>query len=86
MSEQNESIVIYAGTSIDAGFVKSLLEDASIGAFLKDEIMGTLAPWLVAPGGVGAVKVVVARRDLDRAKPIVQKFVDERSSAGEGIH
>jgi len=44
MSEQNALIVVYAGTSVDAGFVKSLLEDAGIAAFLKDEIMGTLAP------------------------------------------
>jgi hypothetical protein len=80
MSEDNELIVVYAGTSIDAGFVKSLLEDAGIITFLKDEIMGSLAPWYVAPGGAGAVKVVIAKRDLDRAKSIVERFLDERFS------
>jgi hypothetical protein len=80
MSEDNELIVVYAGTSIDAGFVKGLLEDAGIITFLKDEIMGSLAPWYVAPGGAGAVKVVIAKRDLDRAKSIVEAFLDERFS------
>lgn len=80
MSEEKELIVVYAGTTIDAGFVKSLLEADEIRAFLKDEIMGTLAPWYVAPRGVGAVKVVIAKRDLDKAKAIVQKYLDARRS------
>jgi len=79
MSEEKELIVVYAGTVIDAGFLKGLLEDAGITVFLKDEIMGTIAPWYVAAGGAGAVKVVIAERDLDRAKSIVQKFLDEKS-------
>ena len=80
MSEQRELVIVYAGTEIDAHFVKGLLEDAGITTFLKDEIMGTMAPWYVAPGGSGAVKVVIAKRDLDRAKPVVQEFLVERSN------
>ncbi|MCK4261745.1 DUF2007 domain-containing protein [bacterium] len=80
MSEENDLIVVYAGTSLDANFVKSLLENHGITAFLKDEIMGDLAPWYVAPGGAGAVKIVIAKRELNKAKPIVQNFLDERSS------
>ena len=46
-----------------------------ITTFLKDEVMGTVAPWYVGPGGAGAVKVLVSKKDVDRAKPIVQKFL-----------
>ncbi len=77
MSEEDELIVVYAGTPIDAGFLKGLLEDAGIATFLKDEMMGSIAPWYVAPGGAGAVKVVIPKRDLDRAEPIVQEFLDK---------
>jgi len=80
MSEENDLIVVYAGTSVDASFVKSLLEGNGIITFLEDKMMGTLAPWIVAPGGAGAAKVVVAKKDLDKAKFIVQKFLDERAS------
>jgi hypothetical protein len=82
MPEDNELIVVYAGSSIDAGFIKGLLEDVGIITFLKDEIMGSLAPWYVAPGGTGAVKVVIAKRDLDRAKPIIEKFLSDGSCLG----
>ena len=45
MAEEKELIVVYAGTQMDAGYLKSLLEDAGITAFLKDEMMGSMAPW-----------------------------------------
>ena len=80
MSEENELIVVYAGTTGEADFLKSLLEGAGITAFLKDEILGTMAPWYAAPGGAGAVKVVIPKRDLDIAKPILQEFLDKGSS------
>lgn len=79
MSEENELVVVYTGNPMDTAFLKSLLEADGITTFLKDEIMGTVAPFYVAPGGAGAVKVIIAKRDLDRAKPIVQKF-DKKSS------
>ncbi len=75
MAEENELIVVYAGNSIAAGFLKNLLETEGIKAFLKDEIMGTIAAPYVSPGGVGAVKVVIAKRDIDKAKPIIARFV-----------
>ncbi len=80
MSEENELIVVYAGTTGEADFLNSLLEGAGITAFLKDEILGTMAPWYAAPGGAGAVKVVIPKRDLDIAKPILQEFLDKGSS------
>lgn len=79
MSEENELIIVYSGNSIVTGFLKSILEAEGIKAFLKDEIMGTTAPAYAAPGGVGAVKIVIARRDIDKAKPIIERFVEEET-------
>ena len=36
--------------------------------------MGTIAPWQVSPGGVGAVKVIINNIDYERAKLIVEDF------------
>jgi hypothetical protein len=77
LSGETELVVVYAGTPTDAGFLKGLLEDAGITTFLKDEMMGSIAPWYVAPGGAGAVKVVILKRDLHKAEPIVQEFLDK---------
>jgi len=69
-----EPILIFAGTAWEAGIVKSLLENAEVEAFLKDEIMGTLNPWWTAPGGAGSVKVFVSELDFEKAKLIVKDF------------
>lgn len=42
--------------------------------------MGAIASFKVASEGAGGVEVVIAKRDSDRAKHIVQKFFDERFS------
>ena len=44
MLDENELVIVYAGNSIDAGFVRSLLESEGIEVFLRNEAMGTLAP------------------------------------------
>jgi Putative prokaryotic signal transducing protein len=78
MSTNNEdhSVEIYAGDMIGAGMVKSLLENAEIKAYLKDEIIGTLTSWIAAPGGAGAIKVLISSADYDRAKRIVDQYYD----------
>ncbi len=69
-----EPVEIFAGTTWQAGIVKSLLENAGIVAFLKDAIMGTLNPWWTAPSGAGSIKVFVSNLDYDKAKSIVDEF------------
>lgn len=65
---------IYAGNILEAGMVKSLLENAGIHVFLKDEIMGTFMPWWTSPGGAGAVKVMVPTPDQESVKLIVADY------------
>ena len=67
-------VEIYAGNILEAGIIQSMLESADINAFLKDEIMGTLIPWWAAPGGAGAVKVIISNDDLEKAKLIVAEY------------
>jgi hypothetical protein len=74
-------VEVFAGTAVQATLVKSLLENAEIAAYLKDEFSGTLYPWHTTPGGVGAVKVFVSSADHEKAKLVVDEF--ERNSANE---
>ena len=67
-------IEVYWGTSMDSGYVKSILEINGIKAFLKDEAMGTIAPWYVTPAGVGAVKVIVLERQVEKAIQIMRSY------------
>ena len=76
----SKQIEVFAGNIIEAGMVCSLLESAGIHAYLKDEIMGTMNPWFVSAGGVGAVKVLVSALDFETAKLLVE---DYRSNIAE---
>ena len=67
-------VEVFAGTAVQANLIKSLLENAEIEAFLKDEFTGVIAPWHSTPGGVGAVKVFVSSVDQEKAKIVVDEF------------
>ncbi|MGQ1788188.1 MULTISPECIES: putative signal transducing protein [unclassified Saccharicrinis] len=79
-SKTNELIEIFAGSSIEAGIVKSLLHDAEIEAFLKDEFMGTIAPWHTSPGGVASVKVVISSLDFESAKIVMEEYLKNQNT------
>jgi hypothetical protein len=82
MSIKNEirSMQVFAGTATEAAIVKSLLENAEIQAFLKDDIMGTWRPWFTASGGAGAVKVIVSSVDAEKAKQVVDDYEKNRDT------
>ena len=69
-----EPTEVIAGTAVQAISVKSLLENAEIKAYLKDEFTGVLYPWHTSPGGVGALKVFVSSEDLQSAKMVVEDY------------
>ena len=47
-----------------------------IESFLFDEFNGTLTPYTASAGGVGAVKVLVAKSDVDQARTIVENLAE----------
>jgi hypothetical protein len=70
--------VVYSGNIVQADILKSVMEGEGIDAFLEDEFIGMIAPY-VSPGGAGAVKVLVPKNQLDRARAIVKDFTKVRS-------
>lgn len=68
------AVEIFAGTAFEAGFVKTMLEDAGIEVYFKDEHIGRLNPWWAAPGGAGAVKLVISSLDTEKALPIIREY------------
>jgi hypothetical protein len=67
-------VEIFDGNDWEASMVKSLLDNAEIEAFIKDEKMGVLAPWNVAGGGAGSVKIFVSNIDYEKAKEVIEQY------------
>lgn len=76
MKDNNHTnpVEVFAGTPLDAGMIQSILEQEGIQAFINNELMGSIAPWQVEPGGVGAAKVVVSELDYEKAKQIINDY------------
>jgi hypothetical protein len=73
-NDEIHPVEIFAGTAWEVALVQSLLANAEIQTFLKDEINGTLVPWVIASGGMGSIKIIVSNLDYDRAKLIVEEY------------
>jgi len=67
-------VEVFDGNNWEASLVKSLLDNAEIEAFIKDEKMGVLAPWNVAGGGAGSVKIFVSNVDYEKAKEVITQY------------
>lgn len=76
MKSDNEiyPVEVFDGNQWEASLVKSLLDNAEIEAFVKDLCMGVLAPWNVAGGGAGSVKLFVSNVDYEKAKEVVEEY------------
>ena len=67
-------IVIYRGKPMDAEIVKEILEDNGIMANLNNQILGTLVPWQVTPGGLDPVEVVIMSENKEKALELIEAF------------
>jgi hypothetical protein len=76
MNSDNEiyPVVVFEGNDWEASVVMSLLGNAEVEAFIKDERMGVLAPWNVVGGGAGPVQIFVSNVDFEKAKEVVEQY------------
>ena len=75
------SVIVYTGGMADTALLRDLLVAAGIEAQLGNEIMGTMAPYMVAGGAMAAIKVVVPGDRLEEAKAIVMEFAERATEA-----
>ncbi len=73
-TRKDDPVEVFEGTAWQGAMVKSLLENAEIKAFVKDEILGTLNPWWTSPGGAGPIAVFVSATDYEKARLIVIEY------------
>lgn len=74
MKEKIKAIEFFSGSLMEAEFVKSLLENAEIVAFLQDEYAGTLIPWQTSAGGANHVRIIISSEYLEKAKQVLTAY------------
>ena len=80
MDDIQRLVVVATGHIGEMDLIMNILAAHNINSYLKDEIIGTVAPHIASPGGAGAVKICVVEPDVNKAKVIIE---DIRSSASE---
>ena len=75
--KSEEFSIAFEGKSVDAEFVKNILDENEIECFLKDDTMGHLFPLFVTHGGINPVKVFVFQKDIDEAKKIIANYTEQ---------
>lgn len=69
-----EAVELFAGSQWEVELLKSLLENANIKGFLKDDIIGTTFPFHAAPGVANPIKLIISSTDYDKALIVLQEF------------
>lgn len=67
-------VTVYKGHPMDADIVKEVLKDNEINVNIKNELMGTIAPWHVSPGGFEPVEIEVLEKDKEQAMKLIKEF------------
>ena len=69
--------IVFEGKSIDANYIKSILEENGISSLLKDNLEGQLYPLYVTYGWIKPVKVFVEKKNEKKAKEIIDALFKE---------
>ncbi|WP_412125479.1 DUF2007-related protein [Bacteroides caccae] len=70
--DYSKSIEVFSGSPWEAEIIKGLLESNDIRCVIKDEIMGTLAPY-IAP----AVSVLVTEDEYESATELIRSRAEK---------
>jgi hypothetical protein len=79
-NDENDLISVYSSTFMEVHMIKSMLESSGVETFIKDEYMGTLAPFDAAAGGAGAVQLITRRKDYDAARRVIEEYEANKKS------
>jgi hypothetical protein len=75
-------VIVYTGGTADTALLRDLLDADGVTARLADEMMGTLAPYVIGGGTTAAVKVMVPADQVDDARGVVEEFAAQTTRGG----
>ena len=70
-------VVVASGPVMKIGMAQGLLEHNHIPYFIENETLGTLAAPYVSSGGLHAVKILVEKKNAEKAKTLLNDYWEE---------
>lgn len=67
-------IEIFSGTQGEVDLVLSLLGNADIEVFLKDEYVGTILPH-ISLSGIAPITIIVSSKDAEKAEQVISEYL-----------
>jgi len=74
MKDDNKAVEVFAGELWQATMIKNILEDNNIQAFLNNEYLGSVAPYLADGGGMANVTVIVNNDQQESALRLIEEY------------
>lgn len=75
MTDHDGLKLVYTGSSVDANFIKSILEDNGLGVLVRDSLMeSTIAGW-ASGAPEDACRVYVSEDEFDAADKLIKEYL-----------
>lgn len=74
----DELVIVFEGNLPEVDIVKSILDSEGITCFLKDNYMGTFAPYYTSIGGASPIKIVIPKSELQKVKSLIEEYDKKR--------
>ena len=69
---------VFSGSSIDASFIKSYLEDNGIGSIVNNLLENSISAGWVNPNSGQGASVSVSAENYEKAEKLVRAYLDSR--------
>ena len=78
MTDHDDLKLVYTGSSVDANFIKAILEDNGMGVLVRDSLKeSTIAGW-ASGSPEDACRVYVTEEHFDAAKKLIEEYKKSR--------
>ena len=65
---------VFSGTLWEATIIKNILEDNGLQVFIENNLMSTIAPYIVTAGGSNSTKILTSETDYDPAIKLIEEY------------
>ena len=74
MTQPNDLKLAYSGSPIDADLINQILNTNGIKTIMRNQLMSTIAPWQLSPGGLDPVDIYVDHEELPNALELIKEY------------